>query len=120
MVSRRLPLSGWCRPRSEGTASAGAARTQTDHTIAVPDQRGGLDPHPQIEVRFGFPGLREQVEEVPLGCDRHERVGQVEAGEVGEEDIVAVSSGECHAFDAAVSDAGELAVESELVEQPQG
>jgi hypothetical protein len=44
--------------------------------------------HPEVEVRLVLPCLGEQVEEVPLGRDRHERMRQVEAGEVGEHDVL--------------------------------
>src|SRR5699024_2507629 len=47
----------------------GGPCAEADDAPVVPDQRGGFDAHPQVEVRFIGTCLREQVEEVPLGCD---------------------------------------------------
>lgn len=104
------------RPSRDG----GVRSPAHDHTVVIPDQRGGLESHPEVEVRLVLPCLGEQVEEVPLGRDRHERMGQVEAGEVGEHDVLTASPREGDALDATVRDAGETVIEPEFIEQPQG
>src|SRR5699024_10095607 len=98
----------------------GGPCAEADDAPVVPDQRGGFDAHPQVEVRFIGTCLREQVEEVPLGCDRHERMRQVEAGEGGEQDLVPAASAQRHALDAAVSEAGGLVVVDGFGETPRG
>jgi hypothetical protein len=83
------------------------------------DQFGCLGAHPQREGRFLARGLREQVQQVPLGHQRDVRMPHAQPAEVRDDDAVAGADREEDFLHPAVRQRGEPLSETQLVEQFQ-